>query len=322
MTGSVLIIAECWKGEIETITFQALTKGRELADNMNVELGVLVVGSQLDISSLRDKGMDALWVVDDATLADAAGNVQAHVIAEAVRRIEPRVVIIGYSLVGMEWAPAVAAYLGVTAMTNCVDVAFVDGNIAITRPFYEGSVHVEIILDGPGPAVVALQKGATPVQPLASKSTSVQPITIDMSGITSKGRVVEWVETPAGGVDITKADILVSVGRGIGSQEKLSLIDQLTSALGGVMSCSRPLVDQGWLPLERQVGASGKTVTPKVYLACGISGASQHLAGMSDAKTIIAINKDPNAPIFQIAHYGIVRDLFEIAPALIEQAKK
>jgi electron transfer flavoprotein alpha subunit len=133
--------------------------------------------------------------------------------------------------------------------------------------------------------------------------------------------MLEVIEEAPSDVDITKAEIIVSVGRGIGGKEKILVIEELAQALGGLMACSRPLVDLGWLPRERQVGASGKSVAPKIYLACGISGASQHLSGMSDSRLIVAINKDPNAPIFQIAHYGVVGDLFEIVPALTEEAK-
>ncbi len=324
MQGAVLVIAEHWKGRIESITFQMLTKGRELADATGGALKVLVLGHSLDdmVATLQDKGMDEIHVLDHPALAAAAGELQAHAIAEAVQTIEPAIVLIGYSLVGMELTPAIAHRLGVTAMTNCVEVELDDGRVAVTRPYFDGSVHARILLDGAGPSLVAVQQGATPTVELPALAASVQRVEVDFSAIPVRSTVLELIEEAPGDIDITRMEILVSVGRGIGDKEKLGLIEELAQALGGAVSCSRPLVDQGWMPRERQVGASGKIVTPKIYLACGISGASQHLAGMSDARLIIAINKDQNAPIYQVAHYGVVADLLDIVPALTEAAKK
>ena len=222
----------------------------------------------------------------------------------------------------MEMGPAIATRLGVTAMTNCVSVDYVDGEVVIARPVYDGALHARIIFDKDAPALVALQKGATPTLPLPARKTAMKSLAINVAAMQKRGEILQLIEDPVSDVDITKADIIVSGGRGLGEPSKLSIIEDCAKALGGMMGCSRPLVDQGWLPRERQVGASGKTVTPKVYIACGISGASQHLAGMSESRMIVAINKDPNAPIFQVAHYGIVGDLFEIVPELTAQAKK
>ena len=324
MQGDVLVIAEHWKGEPEGVTLQMLTKGRELADSGGVGLAVLVLGHGLDdvVDALREKGMDAIWVLDDPALARAGGGVEAHAIAEAVRAIDPGLILIGYSLVGMELAPAIAVGLGVTAMTNCVDVEIEDGAVVVTRPFFDGTQHAKIVLEGKGPALVALQGGATPTVELGAREVAVRPVAVDLSAVPARGQVLEVIEEAVSDVDITKAEIIVAVGRGIGGKEKIAVIEELTQALGGLMACSRPLVDLGWLGRERQVGASGKSVAPKVYLACGISGASQHLSGMSDSRLIVAINKDPNAPIFQVAHYGVVGDLLEIVPALTAEARK
>jgi electron transfer flavoprotein alpha subunit len=239
-----------------------------------------------------------------------------------LHEIAPRLVLVGATLVGMERAPAIAAKLDLPALTNCVDIDVEDGTIVATRPLFDGTFHAKLVLDRDGTALVALQKGATPTLPLPATAAQVHPLAIDLGAVGARAEVLAIIEEPVSEIDITKADIIVSVGRGIGEREKLPLIEDLARALGGLMGCSRPLVDQGWLPRERQVGASGKTVVPKVYVACGISGASQHLAGMSESKMIVAINKDREAPIFQVAHYGIVGDLFEIVPALITAAGK
>ena len=324
MPGNILVIAEHWKGQVDGITFQMLTKARQLADAAGAALDVLLLGHQLDgiVAALRHKGMDGLWVLDHQALAQAGAEMQAHAASEAIRRIAPDIVLIGYTLVGMELAPAVAARLGVSAMTNCVNVELSEGALLVTRPVFDGTLHAKIVVAGAKPAVIAVQKGATAAVPLPPKSAAVQPVDIDLAQIPVRSQVLQVIEEPASDVDLTKAEIIVSVGRGIGDKEKIALIEDLARALGGLMGCSRPLVDQGWLPRERQVGASGKTVAPKVYVACGISGASQHLAGMAESKMIVALNKDPNAPIFQVAHYGVVANLFDIVPALIAEARK
>ncbi|MFH1124979.1 MAG: electron transfer flavoprotein subunit alpha/FixB family protein [Pseudomonadota bacterium] len=324
MSHDILVIVEQWKGQIDGITYQLLAKGAQLADSQGVGLSALIVGHQLDkpVEVLKDKGMDTLLVIDNPDLGQAGADVCAAVIAEAVRQVDAGLVLVGYSLVGMELAPPIAGRLGVTLMTNCVNVEIFDGEFIVTRPLFDGTVHARIALEGKGLAVVALQRGPTPTVQLPSKNASVQSITVDIQSIPVRSKVLELIEAPASEVDITKADILVSIGRGIGDKEKMPVIEGLAQALGGLIACSRPLVDLGFLPSERQVGASGKIVAPKVYIACGISGASQHLTGMSDSKIIVAINKDPNAPIYQVAHYGVVADLFEIVPALTEAAKK
>jgi len=212
----------------------------------------------------------------------------------------------------MELAPAIAASLGVPAVTNCVNVELLDGSLVVTRPLFDGTMHAKVLLDGSDPVVVAIQKGITPPMQVSAKVASVQPFKVDIQNVSSRSRVLEIAEEPVTEVDISKADIVVAVGRGIGAKEKIPIMEELATALGGVMACSRPLVDVGWLPRERQVGASGKSVAPKVYIACGISGASQHLSGMSESRRIIAINEGPEAPIVQVAHYGVGSVLFEV----------
>jgi electron transfer flavoprotein alpha subunit len=323
MARNVLVLVEHLEGKVESLTSQLLAIGSRLAKEMKVELVAAAIGHRMEnvLEALQGKGIDRILVVDDPGLALAGGEVQAHVFAEIAKQVEPRLVLVGYSLVGMELTPAIASNLRMNALTNCVNIELRDGAVTVTRPLFDGTIHAQIALEENAPAVVALQKGsATLTAPLA-KQAVVRLITIDVNRIPSRSRVLEITEEPKGDVDLAKAEIIVAVGRGIGDKEKIHFTAELAEALGGTLACSRPVVDVGWLPRERQVGASGKSVAPKVYVACGISGAIQHLTGMRDSKRIIAINKDPNAPIFQVAHIGVVGDLFEIVPALTKAAQ-
>jgi electron transfer flavoprotein alpha subunit len=324
MQRDVIVLVEHRSNEVESITYQMLGAGRKLAHGLGGQLLALVIGHEPGriTESLRDKGMDKILIVDEPALSQAGPEAQAHVIAEVARQTAPRLLLVGYSLVGMELAPAIAAKLGAPAMTNCIDVELREESLLVTRPLFDGTRHAQILLDKTVPAVVALQKGMTPPLQLAVKTAPVERFQVDLSNISFRSRLLEVIEEPPSAIDISKAELVVSVGRGIGEKEKIPMIQALADALGGVMGCSRPIVDVGWLPRDRQVGSSGKNVAPKVYIACGISGASQHLSGMSESRRIIAINKDANAPIFQVAHYGVVGDLLNVVPALTEAAKK
>jgi electron transfer flavoprotein alpha subunit len=324
MAGDILVLVEHVDGKVDSLTLQLLAAGRQLANQLKVNLIALAAGHRLAgiDAALQGHGMDKILLVENSALALAAGEVHARVIAEIARPMEPRFVLVGYSLTGMELTPAIATILGMNALTNCVDVEIRDGAVIVTRPVFDSTMHAEVALDDNDSAVIALQKGSfTAIEP-SSNQAAIESVSVDVAAIPARSKVVAISEEPIGDVDITKAEIVVSVGRGIGTEEKISVIAELADALGGVLACSRPVVDVGWLPRERQVGASGRTVTPKVYVACGISGAIQHLTGMRDSHRIIAINKDPNAPIFGVAHIGVVGDLFEIVPALTKAARE
>jgi electron transfer flavoprotein alpha subunit len=324
MAGEIIVLVEHVDGKVDSIVLQLLAAGRLLADQLKVDLVALACGHELSgvTAALQNHGMDKIVLVESPALATAAGEVQARVIAQAAASMKPRFVLVGYTLVGMELTPAIAVHLGMNALTNCVDVKLDNGAVVVTRPVFDSTQHAHIALDQSDAAVIALQKGSFQAIEASDRQAAVESIAIDVAAIPARSKLLAITDEPAGDVDITKADIVVSVGRGIGTEEKISVIAELADALGGVLACSRPVVDVGWLPRERQVGASGRTVTPKVYVACGISGAIQHLTGMRDAHRIIAINKDPNAPIFGVAHIGVVGDLFEIVPALTKAAKE
>ena len=324
MARDILVLVEHAGGKIDSLTSQVLTTGRKLAAQMKVELLAAAIGHQMEsvVQDLRGHGIDRVFIVDDSALTFAAAEAQTTIFAEIARQLEPRLVLVGYSLVGMELVPAVAAKLGMNAFTNCLNIELRDGAVTVTRPLFDGTIHAEIALENNATAILALQKGSASATAPAAQESVVQTIAINLQHVPARSRVLEITEEPKGDVDLARAEVIVAVGRGIGDKEKIRLTAELAEALGGTLACTRPVVDVGWLPRERQVGASGKSVAPKVYVACGISGAIQHLTGMRDSRRIIAINKDPNAPIFQVAHIGVAGDLFEIVPALTKVAQE
>ncbi|MBU4576848.1 MAG: electron transfer flavoprotein subunit alpha/FixB family protein, partial [Desulfarculus sp.] len=224
-----------------------------------------------------------------------------------------------HSSQGMDLAPALAGRLGLPLVTDCTGLSWNDGALSVQRAVYGGKAMQELALKPAATVVATLQAGAYQAAPAGAAETASESVTLTELAPRHARRFLEYLAGVVEDVDIAEADILVSVGRGIGGPDNIPQAQALADALGATLSCSRPVADAGWLPKSRQVGTSGKTVRPKIYLALGISGAFQHQAGMKNSGTIIAVNSDPRAPIFQVAHYGIVADLFEVLPKLSER---
>jgi electron transfer flavoprotein alpha subunit len=322
LSGCVLVLAESREHELDNITFELIGKGRELADRIGAELKVLILGYQIaaQVKALAGAGADSVMVADDAQLKDYNPAVYHRVICEVVKDVKPRLFLLGHFFLGIEMGPSVATNLGATLTSNCVDLELTDGKITVTRPAYYGTVHVKIELEGALPYIISFQKGVLPRITLPSRPARISKVPVVTGGLAIFSRVLGLRQVPTGEVDLTKADIIVSLGRGIGGRDNIQMGKDLAAALGSAIGCSRHLADSGWLPPECHVGMEGKTVAPKVYIACGISGASHHVGGMRDSDLIIAINTDPNAPIFNVAHYGIIGDVREIMPALTQAA--
>ncbi|ELZ36836.1 electron transfer flavoprotein subunit alpha [Halorubrum tebenquichense DSM 14210] len=311
---SVLVVAEHRRGDLRDVSYEAITAGRELADERGGDLHVAVVGGDVDAfaEELNREGVDAIHAVDDGEEFDH--NAYQAAAAELADRLDAGAVVLPNSVNGLDYAPALAEALGVTLVTDAVGIEYDDG-LTVTREMY-GS-KVETTVDVAGDRFVLTVRGGEwpPAEGVGDATVEAAEIGLPESG----ARVTGFEEVGGGDVDIADADVLVSVGRGIEEEENLELVEELADALGATLSASRPIVDNGWLPKNRQVGQSGKVVTPDVYIAVGISGAVQHVAGMKWSDTIVAINTDPNAPIFDIADYGIVGDLFDVVPELIDE---
>ncbi|MFB6134530.1 MAG: electron transfer flavoprotein subunit alpha/FixB family protein [Halanaeroarchaeum sp.] len=313
----VLAVAEHRRGELRDVSYELVTAGRTLADETGGDLHLAVISGDVDeyADALAREGVDEIHTV-------AAGEEFNHdryvgVLERLAEEVEPTFIVTPNSVNGLDYAPAIAGALDRTLVTDAVGLDTDGEDLTVNREMYGSKVET-VIEVAEGPFVVTVRSGEfPPAESVAEPTVTAHDYGLDEDafGTSVKG----YEEVGAGDVDISEADFLVSVGRGIEEEENLELIEDLAEAAGATVSSSRPIVDNGWLPKNRQVGQSGKTVTPTVYLAIGISGAVQHVAGMKGAETIIAINKDPNAPIFDIADYGVVGDLFEVVPELIEE---
>jgi electron transfer flavoprotein alpha subunit len=229
---------------------------------------------------------------------------------------KPSLTLIGHTSFGVDLAPSLAISLGIPLATDCLDLEYQDDTLTVTRQMYGGKVNVKATLSKAESHIVTVRQATFPVQKKAPVNGEIIAVPSPLTEEITVKRFVEYVPPPPGGVDITAAEILVGIGRGIKDVGNIPIVEELAKALGGTLSCSRPIVDKGWLPTDRQVGTSGKTVKPKLYLALGISGAFQHILGMKGSGLIISVNKDANAPILSVADYGVVDDLFKVVPSL------
>ncbi|MBI4321382.1 MAG: electron transfer flavoprotein subunit alpha/FixB family protein [Chloroflexi bacterium] len=320
----ILVLAEHRRGEMRDITLEMLGKGRQLADKCGAELAAVLLGKGVgNLASALSQRANRVLVVEDAQLENFNSEAYQQVLAGLITERKPILTLVGHTSSGLDLAPSLAVQLDLPLATDCIDVDWAGGRVVATRTMYGGKVRSTVALaESPG-YLVTIQAGN--FAPAESRGTGeIVDITSPLAGEIAAKRFIEYIESAAGDVDIGQSDIVVSVGRGIGDPKNLPLVEELATKLGGVLACSRPVVDKKWLPKSRQVGISGKTVNPKLYLAVGISGAFQHVTAIRGAGMVVAINKDPKAPIFRVADYGIVGDLFAVVPALnkrIAQAK-
>lgn len=313
---SVLVVAEHRRGELRDVSFELLTAGRKLADDTGGELHVAVISGDVDTYAdrLNRNDVDAIHTVENGE--EFNHDVYTQTVVQLVDSIDPTYVLAPNSVNGLDYVPALAQRLGWPLVTDAVSLDTEDG-LTVTRELYGGKTEGTVEVAGDR-AVLTLRGGEWPAAE-GTGEAEIAPFDADIDESAVRSTVTGFQEVGAGDVDIADADVLVSIGRGIDEEDNLDIIHSLADALDATVSASRPIVDNGWLPKDRQVGQSGKVVSPDVYIAIGISGAVQHVAGMKGSETIIAVNEDPSAPIFDIADYGIVGDLFEVVPALTEE---
>ena len=322
----ILVIAEQRDGKLNRATWETIVGAQQLAGTTGAPITVLVAGAggsavAPDLASARVK---EVVTIEHAALDPYTPDGFTAALQDAIAQLAPAHVLLPHTYQTRDFAPKLAARLDRALITDVTAVKGAGGEPAFVRPMFQGKLTADVVPQGPAPHFVTFQIGAYRVDQLA-KGASPAPVralsvTVEAAAIREKPEPPFQQAKQA--VDLSQAERIVSVGRGIKEQANIALAQQLAEALDAEIAASRPICDAGWLPMERQVGSSGQTVAPKLYLALGISGAIQHLVGMKGSSTVVAINKDPDAPIFEIADYGIVGDLFEIVPAIIEAVKK
>jgi len=317
MSQDVFALVEHRDGKTEEGSLELIGKARELAAATGGRAVAVVLGGDVPNVIAELGGADGVLHVKGDSVADFTPPGWVAALAAVVSDRAPKVVLLSNTAVGMDVAGGLAARLDLPLAGYATDVRVEDGGVVVTSQAYGGKLNAEAVLEG-GTAVVTAVAGAFPAE--AGRGSGSPPVeTVDAPAPDGRVRFRRLVHPEAADVDITREDILVAVGRGIGDQDEIEIVEELAEALGGAVACSRPVVDAGWLPKARQVGKSGHKVKPKLYVAVGISGAPEHLEGMRDAELIVAINSDPKAPIFGVAHYGTTEDLFDVVPALTEQ---
>jgi len=318
--GSILLVAEIQKGKLRESSLELVSFARKIGEATGREVKSLVVGQGVSgiAEELAKKGGGEVLLADDAALANYSVDAHHGAVKAAIAAVSPDVILLSNTPTGWDLAPRVAAALDAAFVSDCFNVEVEGSELVFLRRFFNGKLDARLRPQGL-PIVASMQPGATAAFS-GSADGKVTPLAVTVGDGGTK--FVETKVAAAKGVDLTKADIIVSGGRSVGGPEKFQeVIKPLADALGGAMGASRPVVDAGWLPHEYQVGSSGQVVTPKLYVACGISGAIQHLVGMKGSNFIIAINKDADAPIFEVANLGVVADLFELVPKLTEAVK-
>ena len=318
MAQGVFVITEQRDGEFRKISFEAVSEGRRIADGLGTNVTAVVAGAGVEgiAGELQKYGPDKVLVADDPALAEYTTDAYTNVIAALIQSADPAVIVIGASVQGKDLGARLAARLDAGLAMDCTVVKLDNGNLICTRPMFGGKIFADVEIEG-SPRIIAIRPNVMDLVETA-KDCVVEKVAVNVGEV--KTTVVEKSMDTGDKIELTEADIIVSGGRGTSGD--FGAIEQLAAAFGGAVGASRSAVDEGWRPHSDQVGQTGKVVSPVLYIACGISGAIQHLAGMSTSKFIVAINKDPEAPIFSKADLGIVGDLAEVVPAMAGEVKK
>ncbi|HYL36233.1 MAG TPA: electron transfer flavoprotein subunit alpha/FixB family protein [Bryobacteraceae bacterium] len=320
----VLVVMEQRGGAWNRMSWETLAAGQQLAAQIGLTASAAVAGQGIGAlaGEAARKKLDRVYAVEHALLGAYTADGYTAALEQLIRKAAPSLVLFPHTYQVRDFAPKLATRFGQVLISDTIGFRIESGAPVFARQLFQGKLSADVKAAGAGPHFASVQAGAFRADQLQDGSTSVENFAPELTAGQIRAKPLDPFRESARAVDLTAAEIIVSVGRGIKEKENIPIVEELAKALGAELAASRPICDSGWLPMERQVGSSGQTVSPKVYLAVGISGAIQHLVGMKGAKTIVAINKDANAPIFEVADYGIVGDLFEVVPALVEEVKK
>jgi electron transfer flavoprotein alpha subunit len=315
----IFALVEHRQGAIRDITYELMACGRTLAEKVDGKLTAVVLGAGTEelIAPLKSQA-HRLIVVDSPVFKDFNSASYQAALADILKKEKPLLTLMGHTAFGMDLCPSLATELESPFTTDCLEIELADGGVRAVRQMFDGKLDARVKLREGASYFLTVRSGCFSAED-AGLTAEIAEMASPVAAEPDFRRFIDYIEPEVGEVDITKSDIVVGVGRGVKEQENIAKVEEFAQAIGGVVGCTRPVVDSEWLPKARQVGSSGKTIKPKLYIALGISGAFQHLAGLKGADTIIAVNKDANAPIFNTADYGIVEDMFKVLPALKEK---
>jgi electron transfer flavoprotein alpha subunit len=315
MAGNIWVFAEHWRGSLTDLTYECLALGRDLADQSKVSLEAVLVGHGVQTLADNLGVADSVLSVDDAELAEPESSRTAAILAALAKERAPQAILIPQSNISLSISSWLAAQLGVDAVNGCRDLRIADGRLVADCTLYGGKMEASVAPKGT-PAILNIWPGSRPAERgRSTKKPARKDVSVTLAAVPTP-HFRKYLEPEAGDVDITQKDVLIAVGRGIQNEGNLASATELAEMLDGAVCGSRPVIDQGWLPLSRQVGKSGLSVKPKAYLAFGISGAPEHVEGMRDSSLIVAVNSDKQAPIFNVAHVGVVADAMDVIDEL------
>ena len=322
----VWVFAEQREGKLQKVSLELLGEGRRQADKLGVKLTALLLGSNIEglADTLAKHGADEVLVVDDKNLEHYTTDAYTKVICDLANERKPGILFVGATFIGRDLGPRIAARLntGLTADCTSIDVNVEDGGLLATRPAFGGNLMATIACPNHRPQMATVRPGVFAKVDTDGANCKIEKVNVNLTADDVRTKVIETIKTAKDVIDISEAKVIVAGGRGVGSKENFAMLQELADVLGGAVAGSRAAVEKGWIDNAYQVGQTGKTVKPSIYIACGISGAIQHVAGMQDSDMIIAVNKDETAPIMKVADFAIVGDLKKVLPELIAQAKE
>jgi len=322
MSNGIIVFIEHRDGVLNKTSFEAVAAAQNLGSSLQMPVSAVVLGKDSAMAQeITAYNVGKIISAENEKLAEYTPDAYTDAMENVIRALDPQFVIMPHTYLVRDFAPKLAARFGKSVVSDCLRADASESGVTFSRRIFLGKIDADVVTSGEAPVFATSQSGAyRGDQAEKGDGAQVESMPIEVGDVRMKPEPPFQEVKQA--VDLSKAEVIVAIGRGIKSQENIALAEQLAAALGGDLAASRPICDAGWLPIDRQIGSSGQTVAPKLYVALGISGAIQHLVGMKNSTTIVAVNKDPEAPIFDIADYGIVGDIFEVIPVLTEEVKK
>ncbi|MFB3903070.1 MAG: electron transfer flavoprotein subunit alpha/FixB family protein [Acidobacteriota bacterium] len=324
MPDKIYVVLDHHQGKPRAASLEALAMGQQLAAQTGKEVHAVIMGGNVSglAQQVAEIQLTSVIAVENERLAEYDPDCATAALISVLNSGQPQIVLFAHTYQNIDLLPKLAAALRKALITECVGFRKDDGRLVFIRPMFRNKLNADVTVKSDHPWLVSVQAGAFSADQLTKGSTPVVSQAVDLVSVQSKRKTVETVQAAKGKVDLTRAEVIVGVGRGVRKAENIQILRELADVLKGEIGASRPVVDNEWLERERQIGSSGQTVSPKLYIACGISGAIQHLVGMKNSGCIVAINTDANAPIFNVATYGIVGDLTEVVPAVIKKIRE